>query len=204
MDDDLESVRAFARRVDRSHPTILQAIAEGRITAVARDGDGRTIGVYWHQALEQFVNRTDPTQAERTAQTHTTAPAPAATIESATNNAQQEGRPVAPGAADGDHGYLEHRARTEEFKSKQAELDYLEKLGTLVHAGAMTEASFQRTRTLRDQLLNIPDRISTIAAAERDPVRVHQIITDEIKRVLSEQSVDATQAAGGVAERVAA
>jgi hypothetical protein len=44
---------------------------------------------------------------------------------------------------------------------------------------------------MRDKLLNIPDRVATLVAAERDPARVHQVMTAELKRVLHELSDDA-------------
>jgi hypothetical protein len=115
--------------------------------------------------------------------------------------------PILPAPArEGDpNRYLEHRARTEEFKAKQAELEYLKDLGRLVSAAEVREAQFRRDRTLRDKLLNVPDRIATIVAAERDPARVHQQMTDEIKRILNELSIDAAaEVAGGAPERVAA
>ena len=60
-------------------------------------------------------------------------------------------------------------------------------------------------RTLRDKILNIPDRVAAILAAERDPARVHAALTAELKRVLHELSDDArAEAARGIAERVAA
>lgn len=209
MDQGLESIRGFATRVGRSHPTIIQAIKDGRITAVKRDRDsGRVLGIHWELALIEYASNTDPTQAERTAAPLNTAPAalvpPAAAKGAGAGPGGDSGAdddPLAPVARDADHGYLEHRARTEEFRSKQGELDYLKNRGELVSAAAVTEAAARRYRTQRDKWLNIPDRVATTLAAERDPARVHQLLTDEIKRVLSDLSTDATReaAAGGAA-----
>ncbi len=224
-DGEVESIRAFGRRVERSHPTILQAIEEKRITAVKRHPQtGRLQGVYWRQALAEYARNTDPTQAERTGaaplppQREATGPnVPLAGNNHADGQTLQLpdlGKPAIPAGDDlfdrsdksgkDDHGYLEHRARTEEFRSKAAELEYLKDLGLLISATEAREANFLRYRTLRDKLLNVPDRVATILAAERDAGRVHQQLTAEIKRVLSELSIDATAtAAAGVAERVA-
>lgn len=228
-DDELDSIRGFAKRVGRSHPTIIQAIDDGRIKAVKRDqGTGKVLGIYWRQAVGEYAGNTDPTQAERTGAAPLNIP-PA----SSSDPAQAAMPPAAGGAREGEdlfhgkpagetgatapgeetsksgkedpHDYLEHRSRTEEFKSKKAELEYLKDLGQLVPAVESREANFRRYRMLRDKLLNIPDRVATILAAERDPSRVHLQLTEEIKRVLSELSIDATaEAAGGAAERVAA
>lgn len=219
VDDELDSIRGFAKRVGRSHPTIIQAIDDGRIKSVKRDqATGKVQGIYWRHAVGEYTGNTDPTQAERTGA------APLNTLSTESDPAQAATPPGAGGAGvdlfdkpagepgatakqgkEDPHDYLEHRARTEEFKSKKAELEYLKDLGLLVPVADSREANFRRYRTLRDKLLNIPDRVATILAAERDPSRVHVQLTEEIKRVLSELSTDATaEAAEGVAERVAA
>jgi hypothetical protein len=103
------------------------------------------------------------------------------------------------------HGYYEARARREQFQSKQAELDYLQALGELVSSSDMRRISARRYRAMRDKLLNIPDRLAAVLAAEREPAQVHAVLTADIKRVLNELSDDASaELAAGVAERVAA
>ena len=294
LPDGVDSIRAFGRRVGRSHPTILQAIDDGRITSTYHEPAGdRLRGVYWQAALVEYQRNTDPTQAQRSgaaplntggpntggpntgglntgglntgglntgglntgglniasmrarpvgyplssSSTHASTPMrenlPAASLlgDAGQGNALpspgfavsppaaaegelpfgelqfEDAPPAAPAKSgkDDPHGYLEHRARTEEFRSKQAELEYLRDLGLVVSAVEAREANFSRYRMLRDKLLNIPDRVATILAAEREAGRVHQQLTAELKRVLSELSNDATaEAAGGAAERVAA
>ena len=114
-----------------------------------------------------------------------------------------------PGAPDANtkdpHGYLESRAQRERYSAEQTKLDYLRALGLLVSAADMRVLSARRYRAIRDKLLNIPDRISAVLAAERDPVQVHAQLTVEIERVLHELSDDArAETARGAAERVAA
>lgn len=114
-----------------------------------------------------------------------------------------------PGAPDANtkdpHGYLESRAQRERYSAEQTKLDYLKALGLLVSAADMRVLSARRYRAIRDKLLNIPDRISAVLAAERDPVQVHAQLTVEIERVLHELSDDArAETARGAAERVAA
>lgn len=249
---DEESIRAFAARVGRTHPTISEHIERGNITAVVRDEKGRLKGVYWRQALAEYVRNVDPTAAEKTGkvpvsqnnaasaervtqhaamqdqQAHrelagqpntsstrggAEADAAAASAQGSTATSEGGGSANAPAGwlelpsskEDDEDGYLQHRARTEKFRSMQAELDYLQALGLLVPVGQFREATFRRYRMLRDKLLNIPDRVATVLAAERDPTQVHQKLTEELKRVLSELSDDArAEAARGAAERVAA
>lgn len=185
-----------------THGAIKKAIDAGRlsksITWVKR-GSGQAAEIDFLLADEEWDSNTDPTQAERTSTGLITPSVGGEDLfDKSSGGATKLGK-------EDPHGYLEHRARTEEYRSKQAELEYLKDLGLLVPAANAREANFRRYRMLRDKLLNIPDRVATIVAAERDPGRVHQQLTDEIKRVLSELSNDATaEAAGGPTERVAA
>lgn len=149
------------------------------------DGD-RIVGIRWSQADELWALNTDPGAAEKTGVVSQVPP-------SFGSAAGDLGLPGPAPAGESDRlDYLEHRALTEKFRGKSAELEYLERLGLLVSAAEVREANFRRYRTLRDKMLNIPDRISTIVAAERDPSRIHQLLTQELKRVLSDLAADAT------------
>lgn len=104
-----------------------------------------------------------------------------------------------PAPKDDPHGYLESRSKREHYLAKQAELEYLKDIGELVSAREVREVAFRRYRTLRDKLLNIPERVASVIAAERDPARCHKILTDEIKRVLNELAAAVrTEADGGI------
>ena len=96
-------------------------------------------------------------------------------------------------------GYLEHRAKREEYAARSAEIDFHEKAGTLVSASGVRKAAFDTARRVRDQLLGLPDRIAATLAAERDPVRVHQVLTTELKRALNELT-RGSAAAGGTGQ----
>jgi len=111
-----------------------------------------------------------------------------------------------------DFGYLEHRAKREQFQAKQAELDYLEAIGELVPKAELLKAASSRYRAIRDKLLGIPDRNASMIVGEARAgdqatatARVHALLVKEIKQVLHELSDDArAEAARGAAERVAA
>ncbi|MBI5677731.1 MAG: hypothetical protein HZC52_04410 [Planctomycetes bacterium] len=76
------------------------------------------------------------------------------------------------------------RAIKEHFKAKLTELEFLEREGTLVPAKDVIDANFEKARQIRDQLLNIPARVSPIIAAERDAKKVHEILNNEIRQCL--------------------
>lgn len=201
------SVREFARRRGVRHRAVQKAIASGRVTAIERNEKGRIIGIREAEATQQWNANTDPVEAARNGKL-VTSPQPstsandARTPDPATLPAGS-GNEVAP--ASGNQAYLENRAKREQFEASTAELSYLKAVGLVVSANDVRESLFRRYRTLRDKLLNIPDRVATIIAAERDPVVVHKLLTDELKRVLNELSDGARSAvAEGDPERLAA
>jgi len=52
----------------------------------------------------------------------------------------------------------------------------------------MQVAAFNRYRIFRDGMLNIPDRLAAVVAAESDPRRVHELMSTEIRKALTEFS----------------
>ena len=220
-------VRAYAKHRDVNHNAVRKAIAAKRISRSVTyvDRNGKQVPrIEFALADHEWALNTDPTAAEKAGKFYAQAPLydnESAAVAGVLADAPSQDGEILPRAADAESvpavyaavneaketrdNYLEHRARTEEFKAKQAELEYLKDLGRLVSAVEVREAQFRRDRTLRDKLLNVPDRIATIVAAERDPARVHHQMTDEIKRILNELSIAAAaEVAGGTPERVAA
>ena len=78
----------------------------------------------------------------------------------------------------------ESKAMREHFKALLTELEYKERSGELVPAKDVTDCAFEKARLLRDQMLNIPARISPILAAERDVKKCHEILEKEIRQCL--------------------
>lgn len=79
---------------------------------------------------------------------------------------------------------LKSRIKTEVERGRIAELDRKEREGELVDRRKVEEAHFTQARNLRDAILNVPSRVSTLFAAETDPQRIHQDLEDELRRVL--------------------
>jgi hypothetical protein len=80
--------------------------------------------------------------------------------------------------------FSEARTKEKRLQASLLELSYQEKSGALVKAKDVEVAAFSEARKLRDNMLNIPDRISALIAAEDDENVVRQIITDEIEKGL--------------------
>jgi hypothetical protein len=68
--------------------------------------------------------------------------------------------------------------------------------GALVPAKDVTTAAFEKARTVRDQLLNIPSRVSPILAAETNAAKVHEILDKEIRQALEVLSAGLNQVEG--------
>jgi hypothetical protein len=69
---------------------------------------------------------------------------------------------------------LEARAKTE--------------IGQLVPLEDVKKVAFARGRIIRDGIMNIPDRVSSLLANENDAAKIHEILAEEIREVLEELS----------------
>jgi len=94
--------------------------------------------------------------------------------------------PRAELGAAGSLDYARARAIHEHYKARKAKLDYEERLGKLLSRDEVTVAAFNRFRTFRDGMLNIPDRVAAQLAAESDPGKVHEVLRTEIRKALLE------------------
>lgn len=83
---------------------------------------------------------------------------------------------------------LKTRIKSETEKAKLLEIKAKVEAGKYIDVDVMKTAAFRRGRIIRDGMLAIPDRIDAVLAAETDRRKIHQILTDEINRVLEELS----------------
>jgi len=92
-----------------------------------------------------------------------------------------------PRLADNKHQeqYEKARAKREEYKAKREKLEYERLKGTLVNGEQVNREAFNQGRQIRDAMLNIPDRIASMIAAEPDQDVVHEILTKEIREALT-------------------
>lgn len=84
----------------------------------------------------------------------------------------------------GNDAYEAARTEKEIYRAKMAKLNYERMDGTLVLAAEVQKAAFSKARQVRDSLLNIPNRVSPIIAAEHDAKKVNEILTNEIRQCL--------------------
>gem|GEM_PF-3468344 len=80
--------------------------------------------------------------------------------------------------------FQEALRRKEIVRLKDAQLDYDKKAGALCDAEGVKRAGFDEGRRLRDAILNVPDQIAAIVAAEADEFKVHSILMSALKGAL--------------------
>jgi hypothetical protein len=83
-------------------------------------------------------------------------------------------------------GYWKSRARRERAEAELAELKLAEMQGQLVRADDWSAALAKRAAAFREGLLQIPSRLSAQLAAESDQARIHTLIEDELRQVMSQ------------------
>ena len=85
--------------------------------------------------------------------------------------------------------YANARAMHEYFKAELAKLDLGERSGELVRMSDVRDVAFRASRSARDLLDSIPDRLSEVLAGLTDPEDVRRTLTEEIQRATSELSM---------------
>jgi phage terminase Nu1 subunit (DNA packaging protein) len=82
-------------------------------------------------------------------------------------------------------GYTEARTEEKKLKIELLELEVSLRKGQMVLTKDVEFAAFTAAREIRDRMLNIPDRVAAIVAAETDEVTVRDIITEHIENELT-------------------
>mgnify|MGYP000041118051 CR=1 FL=1 len=76
-------------------------------------------------------------------------------------------------------------AKTEEARARAAKASMEAELmaGSLVRVAEVEAEAFARARGAQELLMALPDRMSPLLAVESDPAKVHELLTDELRRV---------------------
>ena len=150
------SQRAYAKHRGVALSAVQKAISTGRISTMA---DGRI----------------DPGVADAEWAANTKARPPVV-------RRQADDDQDASGAAQ----YSKARAVREHCQARLAKIEYEERVGSLVSKDEVQVAAFNTHRVIRDAMLNIPDRIAAMLAAETDEAKCYEILATEIRKALNE------------------
>jgi len=99
-------------------------------------------------------------------------------------------RPVGESSGQGGASYGQAKTIEMVFRAKLRRLECETKQGKLIEAEVYRKTAANAFRAFRDSMLGIPDRVSTVVAAESDPKKVHLALKTEISREL-EAAADA-------------
>ncbi len=78
----------------------------------------------------------------------------------------------------------ESRARREHYQAELAKLEVDHRRSELVATDAVKKEAFNVAKTVREALINIPDRVANLLAAETDASAIHMALTTEITQAL--------------------
>jgi phage terminase Nu1 subunit (DNA packaging protein) len=92
-----------------------------------------------------------------------------------------------------DRATATERRRLLRAQARKADLAAERLAGQLVEAAVVKRETFEAFRTVRDNVLNVPDRVAHALAAETDADRIHARLTDELRQALGA----AAEALGG-------
>ena len=143
---ELISVREFARRMNVSASAISKAIKRGRITAT---GEGRSKKIKWPEAQYYFNANRDMSKVRKK------------DIEKITGLINGSGI-----NSEYVNDYPRWKAEKIKAEADILELAILEKTGVLIPVKPVEDWVFRIGRTLRNGLLNIPDRFSSLLFEE--------------------------------------
>jgi hypothetical protein len=158
----LVSLRQYAKHRGVSHTAVEKAVKQGRIKLTP---EGK---IDVEAADRDWSRNSSPVNAP---------------------NRTPRNLPSADGPTSGP-SYAQSRAVRELYLARLAKIEFEERASKLISRDEVTVAAFTKARTVRDSLLNLPDRLAAMLAAEGDPAQVHQILADEIRKALLELSGD--------------
>ena len=152
------SLRAYARHRGVELSAVQKAIKTGRIST---QPDGRIDSEQADVEWEQNTRRRAPSVAAR---------------------AQDEDDVPIFGASQ----YTKARTVREHFQALLAKIEYEERTGKLVPRDEVQIAAFNKFRQFRDHMLNIPDRVAAVVAAETEAAKCYEVLATEVRRALNE------------------
>jgi hypothetical protein len=93
-------------------------------------------------------------------------------------------------SGDDDQGpsFIKIRTAKEGFAVKLAQLNYEEKSGLLCRVADVQAAATEMGANFREAVLNIPDKLSPLLAAEKDIDKIYELLTSELHLALDNLS----------------
>lgn len=175
MSDGSVSLTEYARRRSVSHEAVRKAVKVGRLSKSVVFGPTGKARLMPDLADQEWDTNTDKAQQRIPA-----VPPP---------------RPEPPPDQDQSNEpraatFQQARTLREAYMARLAKLEFEEKSGKLVQVEAVKNEAFKVARIVRDNLLNIPDRVAGELANETNQFKIHQRLSHEIRRALEEMRLE--------------
>lgn len=174
MSDESVSLTEYSRVRGVSHEAVRKAVKVGRLSRSVVFGPTGKARLIPQIADEEWAANTDKSQ-QRVPAVPPPRPEPAPEPE------QNEPRTAT---------FQQARTLREAYMARLARLEFEEKSKLLVRTEAVKNEAFKIARVVRDNLLNIPDRVAAELANETNQFKVHQRLTHEIRRALEDMKLD--------------
>jgi hypothetical protein len=160
------SIREYARRRGKSHVKVLRDIKAGLILKTASGKiDPEAADAAWE------LNRS-PSRSSKPLPGKETGPLP-------------KGKPVGPTlSTQGKRSYADAREKREYVHLERDAMGLKKLRGSMVSVEEVDARARSVANIVREGMLSIPDRVSSLIAAETDASRVHGILSAEIRRAL--------------------
>lgn len=176
----LVSMRELSRQLGVTLRTVQQAVHKGRIiiekTEQAKSKQRHFFNV--EKAREQWANNTSAAETQPTRRQKGKGP-------QTPNTPKKQADATAPATAPaGNPVFSEARTQVELYKSKNAELDYKVKVGELVSMDKAKDCFHSISLMLKQNILNIPARLSSVLAAETSEKNIYDLLSRELKQAL--------------------
>lgn len=178
MSDGSVTVAEYARRLGVSHEAVRKAVKVGRLAKSVTWGANNKPRLMPDLADQEWAANTDKAQQRVPA---VPPPRPDPPPPAAEPEQSQEPRTAT---------FQQARTLREAYMARLARLEFEEKSKQLVRADAVKNEAFKVARVVRDNLLNIPDRVAAELANETNQFKVHQRLTHEIRRALEDMRLD--------------
>jgi hypothetical protein len=172
---ELISQREYARRRGISHVAVQRAVNAGRISTVSGKIDPDQADIEWRENTDHSKPRNRITGSPKHAR-----------VPGEPSEPMDFGAPAEPGGNGTASGYAKARAARELYQAQLAKLELDRQRGLLVRADEVRIGAFNMARKARDQLIALPERLSTVLAAIQDPAEVQSILEEEIERICQE------------------
>lgn len=164
------------KEIDETYPDELITRAE---YAERRGVAPRTIGKYVQKGvIPLWENKVWPEEADAALELYLVEPLGSGRYSESLGGTSQRK------AKSNNNTYTEARTQEKNLKIELLELDVALKKGQMVLVEDVEHAAFSAAREIRDRMLNIPDRVAAIVAAESDEIKVRDYITEQIEAEL--------------------